>query len=510
MTVLVPPYDVPPGRHPWVELTVADRTALRALRLPHGIRTATVLVRLTQADRALTLTVRPEWAPLLSLLARVDGAGCETELVFASPVPVHAVVAELGRQSVWPDRVGQRGLVVAGEERGKVPADVDPAFVAATVRAGVTDPDPVLALGPMDDRVLNPIGFTTDAQGPVLRLRAEHRGLPPESLVTSWRALLGMQVTPEADPRMVAGLAMAGLPLVAEVLAADLARSLGVLVAAAITAPVDLHDPLAREEHSVVLRRAALSTFATATWRRRLGEASGVRVHHQPSVSVVMATRRPELLTHAVAQVARQRGVEALELVLVPHGFDVPPGLERSLGEGLDLRVVPAPAEEVFGDVLNRGVGAAGGDVVLKMDDDDWYGPDFVADLLLARAYSGAELVGTPDDWHYLEPRHLTLRLGSPVEDYKQFVAGGTMLLDIGLLRELGGFRSVPRAVDAQLIGAVRAAGGAIYRTPGLGYLMRKTEAGHTWVEDLDAAVVRAATTYDGFRPSRLVGLSPT
>ena len=75
---------------------------------------------------------------------------------------------------------------------------------------------------------------------------------------------------------------------------------------------------------------------------------------------------------------------------------------------------------------------AAGGDVVLKMDDDDWYAPDFVADLLLARAYSGAELVGMPDDYYYVEPRDLTVRLGQPSEVYRQFVAGGTMLLDRG------------------------------------------------------------------------------
>lgn len=474
-----------PGRHPRVELVVADRAALRALRLPHGIRTTTVVVRLDDADRVLGLSPRPEWAALVSLSARVEDGGCTCELVFAAPVPVHAVVAELGRQSVWPDRVGGRGIVLVGEELRKVPADLDPAAYPALP-------------GPLDERVLNPTGFRADADGPVVDLPP---GAPAAaSFVDSLRGARGVRVDASSDPRTVAALAMAGVPLIGEPPA-----SLGPAVADGIRAPVDLADPLAREEHSVVLRRAAHSTYSTHAWRGRLGELSGVRVHHQPAVSVVLATRRPEMLQHALAQVARQRGVDSLELVLAPHGFvpDLPPT------PGVAVTVVPAAGDAVFGDVLNAAVAAAGGDVVLKMDDDDWYGPDFVLDLLLARAWSGAELVGTPDDWHYLEPRDTTIRLGTPVETPTGFVAGGSMLLDIGLLRELGGFASVPRAVDAHLIGAVRRAGGAIYRTHGLGYVLRKTGTGHTWAEDLDDLEARAATSYAGFRPSRLLGLAP-
>ena len=233
-------------------------------------------------------------------------------------------------------------------------------------------------------------------------------------------------------------------------------------------------------------------------------------MHHQPSVSVVLATRRPTLLRHALMGIARQRGVASLELVLAPHGFEPDPAQVREwLGDAVPHTIVPAPEEALFGDVLNSAAEAATGDVVLKMDDDDWYSPDFVADLLHARAYSGAELVGAPDDLYYLADEDRTLRLGQPSEVYRQFVAGGTMLLDRTLLREVGGFRSVRRHVDAQLIAAVRDAGGATYRTHGLGYVLQRASYGHTWEADLADLTGRAVQTWEGFRPGRLMEIEP-
>jgi len=342
-------------------------------------------------------------------------------------VAVHDVVTELGMQAVWPARLPERGL----------------------------------GTDAIDVRVHNPIGFVAD-----------------DSAVPAVDGL---------DAGQVVRLAMQGAPLSARSVPPRLADEIGAAVTAAITARVDLRKRLAREEHSIVLRRAAIDAFGRTP---------------TPSVSVVMATRRPEMLQHAVAQVARQRGVPDLELVLAPHGFtpDVPAG-------DLPVRVVPAGADVVFGDVLNLAVAAATGDVVLKMDDDDWYAPDFVADLLRARAYSGARLVGAPDDLYYLEDRGVSLRLGHPGEVYKGFVAGGTMLIDRSALLAVGGFASVPRHVDKALTTAVREAGGAVYRIHGLGYMLRRTASGHTWDADLDDLVSRAVQTARGFRPGRLMEL---
>jgi len=501
--VIGPDGEVEPGKYERVAVTVRDRGELRALRVPKGVRTSALAVWLDEGLSALSLTPRPEWPALQTIRARAVDGGWLTVLRFAAAVPVHRVVDELGRQSVWPDHAGQRGLVLQGEGTEKVAAD----------RVSLTDPDPMVALGPLDERLLNPGGFERDVDGPVLELSELDWGRgPTEALVRGLRGHLGVhadlpQATPLLAARVIAGLAMAGVPLTADRVATRVAVHLGEDVTSAITTPVDLGDAQAREEHSVVLRRAALSAYSSAAWRRRLGELAGVRVAHQPSVSVVMATRRPDLLDHALGQVARQRGVDRLELVLAPHGFEVEPARVRDLAGGAEVVVVPQPEDVLFGDVLHAAALAADGDVVMKMDDDDWYAPDVVADLLLARAYSGAELVGMPDNLYYLEPTDETLRLPMPTEVYRSWVAGGTMLLDRGLLHEVGGFRSVRRSVDAQLIAAVRAAGGTTYRTHGLGYVLRRSDTGHTWQADLDDVRARAAESRPGFAPGRLLEL---
>jgi hypothetical protein len=499
--VIGPDGEVEPGKYDRVAVAVRDRGELRALRVPKGVRTTALAVWLDEGLSALSLTPRPEWPALQMIRARAVDDGWLTVLRFAAPVPVHRVVAELGRQSVWPDHGGQRGVVLPEEATDKVAADP----------VTVVDPDPLIALGPLDERLLNPTGFLRDVDGPLVDLSDLDWGRgPTEALVHGLRGNLGVQADlPQATPllaaRLIAGLAMAGVPLTADRVATRVAAHLGDGVATAITTEVDLADPQAREEHSVVLRRAALTAYSSAAWRRRLADVAGVRVAREPAVSIVMATRRPDLLEHALAQVAAQRGVERLELVLAPHGFAPDEAQVRELAGTDAVQVVPQSEDVVFGDVLHAAAAAASGDVVMKMDDDDWYAPDAVADLLLARAYSGAELVGMPDDVYYLEPSDETVRLGQPSEVYRQFVAGGTLLLDRGLLHDVGGFRSVRRHVDAELIAAVRAAGGATYRTHGLGYVLRRTGSGHTWQADLDDLRGRAVEIRPGFAPGRLM-----
>lgn len=575
------------GRSATLLLIVRDRAALR--RAVSGLarvgQVRTVACWLAEAAAPLTFVPAADLPPLEGLRSElVPGGGALLVARFSGRVPAVPVLADIGRQAVPGVDTGGGGLVVgrvrgdsrpvpagldlgvvvvtdptaAGGEQLVVPPDlvlydgIDPRSVPAGVRAGVRagiqagiqagiPEHPVLGRSPVlvtdagfepvDEMVVNPIGYRRTWSEPVVDLRADarieggrsdrldlSRGVT-ERHVRELRGVQGVRVgwprlrgrsRVENVARALVGLACAGVPLVVAEPPAAAVDLLGPELAAALAGPVDLDDPLARDERSVSARRAALDTRSTLAWRGGLADRVGVRFRSLPSVTVVCATRRPEMLDFALRQIARQRGAD-LELVLAAHGFAPDPAACRAALPGRDVQVLSFPADTPFGDVLTGGVRAGSGEVVLKVDDDDWYAPDAVHDLLLARHYSGADLVGMPAEFVYLAELDATVRRNHPHEVYNRFVAGGTLMIDRGLLREVGDFRSVRRYVDAQLLAAVRAAGGQLYRTHGLGYVLRREATGHTWSQDPEHFRDPDAleTEWPGFHPSALMEVDP-
>ena len=99
------------------------------------------------------------------------------------------------------------------------------------------------------------------------------------------------------------------------------------------------------------------------------------------------------------------------------------------------------------------------------MDDDHLYGPDHILDLVLARGYSGAGLVGKCPATVYLARPDRTVRCRrSPSETRSRSITGGTMLIARSDLDRAGGWRRAPRHVDRALVEDVLAAGGAVYQ----------------------------------------------
>ncbi|WDF32136.1 glycosyltransferase [Arthrobacter agilis] len=398
------------------------------------------------------------------------------------------------------------------------------------VIAGRRTPDIWVAapddLPPVDISLLNPRGFLSETAEATFELTADDL---PESGILSDRRLAALRtaryVTVDGTrfdsrawqlARWLTQAGVAGVPL----LVSDLPQDVRTMVGQPLVGLIQAFDPhdhaVQRESKSIDLRRAAMEEFAPAARWSRIMETLGRTSLPDPTVTVLLATKRPDKVGSALAQVADQSW-DRLELVLVLHGFSANdhPGVRRSLDDypGV-IVVVEVPGETVFGDVLRAGTAAAGGEYLTKMDDDDWYGPHHVRDLVRAIQHSGAQLVGSQVEFVYLESLDITTRRPSLGERYSDHVAGGTMLLRLDDLRRLGGWRPVHRAVDRCLLQAVQAAGGLIYRSHGQNYLMHRYSAvdshgGHTWNPADSTFLQSVAGQWDGFVPPPQIQAEP-
>lgn len=372
-------------------------------------------------------------------------------------------------------------------------------------------------LPPVDIAVINPRGFLPYTDGHSLTLSrndvAERGALSSPELLSlrsaDYVSVDGSHFSGEDYllARRLAQLAVAGVPMLPSNLSNTVGKMLGSRIMHLMSRFDHSDHPIQRESKSINLRRAAFEQFAPIeSWNRVLKDLGRPPVA-DPLVSVLIATRRSSKVSSVLTQIAQQTW-SRLEVVLVLHGIAAEDSSVRQAVADFvgQITVISVSADVIFGDVLNAGTKAAGGEYLTKMDDDDWYGPNHIRDLVRSMQYSGAVLVGAQVEFVYLASLDITTRRPPLGEQYSDHVAGGTMLLRLDDLRWLGGWRPVHRAVDRCLLQAVGCADGLIYRTHGQNYLMHRHSSadlhgGHTWNPDDTTFVQSVAEQWDGFSP---------
>ena len=228
-------------------------------------------------------------------------------------------------------------------------------------------------------------------------------------------------------------------------------------------------------------------------------------VSGEPAVSITISTHRPAFVSRWVSQIAHQTH-RNLEVVCVLHSDQFTDGHRDEmcsvLGDaGIAVSFAEAPVGSSLGAALDTARRRANGDVILKWDDDDLYSSNHVRDLLRARHYSQAPLVGKACDFVYVGSRDvLVQRHQADREAFSPTLSGNTLMIDRDALDAVGGWSDVSLGEDASLIARVRREGGMTYRTMGFGMIaVRQTAAGrHTWNLDEAALVEGAVRSWPG------------
>ena len=355
-----------------------------------------------------------------------------------------------------------------------------------------------------DARGFNPIGWRRDSDGETVALCDIAR---PPAGVRIPRRLRRARVVEDAaafhpDPVSRAAVLARLAAMGAIVHATDLdARSkvlLGDELSDLISADPSDMDAFAREIRAMRASRAAMRLHSSWARERMRGDADF------PLVSILLATRRPDFLKRAL-DVAASQTYPSIELVLAMHG-DGFGEAERIIAYfPRPVKTLRIPSSEPLGAVLAASSRAADGALLAKMDDDDFYAPDHIWDLVLAKIYSGANLVGKTLEFVYLAEFGKTAyqRQRGGERYWTHALAGGATLISRDALERAGGWRRVPSGVDTALLADALRSGARVYRLSGLGYVYVRHGVRHTWSdrESADAKILaQADSAWDGLR----------
>jgi hypothetical protein len=218
-----------------------------------------------------------------------------------------------------------------------------------------------------------------------------------------------------------------------------------------------------------------------------------------PTASMVCPTYRPQNLERVFANVAHQTH-RPLELIVALLGTELDPAAVAAQGRaaGVDnLEVLAVDAGASLGVVLNAAYERASGDYILKMDDDDFYGPHYAEDLLNAFRYTDASVVGKRAVYVLLEASG-TLALRYPQHEHRfaHILQGSTITIPRALWEDQH-WADLPRAVDTEFLRTAAANGSAFYSADRFNYVALRAadKDSHTWKiadeEILQGAVVQ-------------------
>ena len=150
----------------------------------------------------------------------------------------------------------------------------------------------------------------------------------------------------------------------------------------------------------------------------------------RPGVSVITCTVRPQNIDNIFNNYIKQ-SYKKKELIVVLNSTNTDiKEWEKRAQSFEDVRVFQLDGDRSLGESLNFGVEKSNFDYITKFDDDNYYAPEFIGDLMNAFTYADAEVIGKRSYLAYLEgSKVLALRFPDMENQYVEFVSGAALII---------------------------------------------------------------------------------
>jgi hypothetical protein len=245
-------------------------------------------------------------------------------------------------------------------------------------------------------------------------------------------------------------------------------------------------------EHDAMMTKAELlllrENITSNAYSRRIGiilEAIGIKdsFSNEPGVSVITSTNKPGYMQKIFENYDRQNyGKKEMIVILNNNSLDLDEWKARAV-LSKDVEVVQVDEREPLGRCLNFGIKNSRYPYITKMDDDNYYAPEFLTDLMNAYQFTNADIVGKLSYYVYLEGCQTLILMCPGMENrYVNFVSGSALIMKREIFDDIK-FSDVPTGSDSVFLDACVRKGITIYSTDRFNYVYgrRASKKDHTY-----------------------------
>ncbi|WP_386696489.1 glycosyltransferase [Lonepinella sp. MS14436] len=209
----------------------------------------------------------------------------------------------------------------------------------------------------------------------------------------------------------------------------------------------------------------------------------------QPLASIVMASKRPNFIDRIVENVSQQV-YPNIELIIIAQDYSTEQihELERKLRQSgkvfQSVQIIQNNSDDTLGKRLNQGIELSKGEYVAKFDDDDFYFPNYLQDMLIPFKFGDYGIVGKKEIFIYLENQNKTfVRYKGHRHIETDFLTGATLVFSRNTLNQLK-FGDLNRGEDSNILEQAKALKIRTYVTDPFNFIVYRSKEtiNHTWV----------------------------
>lgn len=206
-----------------------------------------------------------------------------------------------------------------------------------------------------------------------------------------------------------------------------------------------------------LLLQKSRSAFLNHTFLRSNDLVQIINGNHKPvepiKISVVTSTVRKNNLEKYIQQMNNQNFVE-LEIILLTHGFQLNEDEKNVLQKFSKhpIKFLSQSLKTVYGKCLNICIENMSYKYFAKIDDDDFYYPNYLIDSWISLKYSNASIVGKHSTfWYFQEQNMVAERFYNQSEKFTKYIAGATLFCNSYLIKKYK-FSLLASGIDFDLL----------------------------------------------------------